>query len=103
MHHQHERVLSVADTTDDPVKLSTELFDIVTALTKTARKSAPSTVSLLQSIEILKDKKEILVEAATAADASELHISLTRPLYLQELHIGRFTSDVRNAFKNRKK
>lgn len=95
-------MLSDADTMH-PVKLSSELFDIVSALTRTARKSAPSTVSLLQSIEALKDKKEIPIEAATAADASELHISLTRPLYLQELHIGRFTSEVRNAFKNRKK
>ncbi|KAF9956369.1 poly(U)-specific 3'-to-5' RNA exonuclease [Modicella reniformis] len=85
------------------VKLSSELFDIISILTKTIRKSVPSAVSLLQSIESLKDKKGVALEAETAADASELHISLTRPLYLQELHIGRFTSDVRDAFKNKKK
>ncbi|KAG0245884.1 poly(U)-specific 3'-to-5' RNA exonuclease [Mortierella sp. GBA43] len=84
------------------VKLSSELFDIVSTLTRTARKSVPGTVSLLQSIESLQDKKGIPTEATTADDAVELHVSLTRPLYLQELHIGRFTSDVRNAFKNRK-
>ncbi|KAF8940614.1 hypothetical protein BGZ58_005573 [Dissophora ornata] len=35
-------------------------------------------------------------ESESAEDAVELHISLTRPLYLQELHIGGFTSDIEN-------
>ncbi|KAI8603859.1 U6 snRNA phosphodiesterase Usb1 [Dissophora ornata] len=85
------------------VNLSSELFDIVSTLTKTARKSAPTTVSLLQSIESQKDKTSMPKESESAEDAVELHISLTRPLYLQELHIGGFTSDVRDAFKKRKK
>jgi hypothetical protein len=96
-------MLLSTDTTNGSVKLSTELFDIVSALIKTAQKSAPTTISLLQSIDSTRDKKGAHVEAETAADASELHISLTRPLYLQELHLGRFTSDVRDAFKNKKR
>ncbi|KAF9362386.1 poly(U)-specific 3'-to-5' RNA exonuclease [Mortierella sp. NVP85] len=96
-------MLLSADTTNGSVKLSTELFDIVSALIKTAQKSAPTTISLLQSIDVTRDKKAVPVEAKTAADASELHISLTRPLYLQELHLGRFISDVRDAFKNKKR
>ncbi|KAG0258505.1 nuclear protein localization protein 4 [Mortierella polycephala] len=85
------------------VKLSSEMFDIISTLTKSARAAAHTTVSMLQSIESLKDLKSMPVEATTAADATELHISLTRPLYLQELHLGRFTSDVRDAFKKKKR
>ncbi|KAF9931704.1 nuclear protein localization protein 4 [Mortierella alpina] len=85
------------------VKASEELFDIITSLTKSARASAPSTVSMLRSIESLKNAPSVSIDADTAADATELHISLTRPLYLQELHLGRFTSDVRDAFKKRKR
>ncbi|ORZ22675.1 hypothetical protein BCR41DRAFT_349463 [Lobosporangium transversale] len=85
------------------VKLSSELFDIVKTLTKRAREMAPNTVSLLQSLESVKDSKAIPIEAETAADATELHISLTRPLYLQELHLGGFMSDIRTAFKNKKR
>ncbi|KAG0004649.1 nuclear protein localization protein 4, partial [Entomortierella chlamydospora] len=85
------------------VKLSGDLFDIVSTLVKSARKTVPSTVSLLQSIETQKTPKAVPAEAKTAEDATELHISLTRPLYLQELHIGRFVSEVRDAFKNRKR
>ncbi|KAF9904037.1 poly(U)-specific 3'-to-5' RNA exonuclease [Linnemannia zychae] len=76
------------------VKLSHELFDIVSTLTRTAQSLAPSTVSMLQSIASLKNKNSTPVEAESAEDASELHISLTRPIYLQELHLGRFTSDL---------
>ncbi|KAF9982390.1 nuclear protein localization protein 4 [Mortierella antarctica] len=57
---------------------------------------------MLRSIESLKNAPSVSIDADTAADATELHISLTRPLYLQELHLGRFTSDVRDAFKKRK-
>ncbi|KAF9960987.1 nuclear protein localization protein 4 [Mortierella alpina] len=85
------------------VKVSEELFDIVTSLIKSARASAPSIVSMLRSIESLKNSQSVSIDAETAADATELHISLTRPLYLQELHLGRFTSDVRDAFKKRKR
>ncbi|KAG0312032.1 poly(U)-specific 3'-to-5' RNA exonuclease [Dissophora globulifera] len=85
------------------VKLSSELFDIVTTLIESARRSASSTISLLQSIESQRNKSSIPKEAKTAEDSVELHISLTRPLYLQELHLGRFTTDVRDAFKNRKR
>ncbi|KAF9278649.1 nuclear protein localization protein 4 [Mortierella alpina] len=85
------------------VKVSEELFDIVTNLTKSARASAPNTVSMLRSIESLKNTPSVSIDAETAADATELHISLTRPLYLQELHLSRFASDVRDAFKKRKR
>ncbi|KAG0077829.1 poly(U)-specific 3'-to-5' RNA exonuclease [Linnemannia elongata] len=85
------------------VKLSHELFDIVSTLTKTARSLAPSTISMLQSVESLKKKGDIPVEAKSAEDATELHISLTRPIYLQELHLGHFASDIRDTFKNRKR
>ncbi|KAF9109893.1 nuclear protein localization protein 4 [Mortierella sp. AM989] len=91
------------DTANNTVKLPSELFDIVSTLIKSARKTAPSTVSLLQSIETRRDPKAIPTEAEVAEDANELHISLTRPLYLQELHIGRFVSEVRDAFKSRKR
>ncbi|KAF9130944.1 poly(U)-specific 3'-to-5' RNA exonuclease [Mortierella sp. 14UC] len=85
------------------VKLSHELFDIVSALTRAAQSLAPSTVSMLQSIALLKKKNGVPIEAESAEDASELHISLTRPIYLQELHLGRFTSDVRDTFRSRKR
>ncbi|KAG0271023.1 poly(U)-specific 3'-to-5' RNA exonuclease [Linnemannia exigua] len=75
------------------VKLSHELFDIVTTLTRTTQSLVPSTVSMLQSTASLK-KNSIPIEAESAEDASELHISLTRPIYLQELHLGRFTSEL---------
>ncbi|KAG0199735.1 poly(U)-specific 3'-to-5' RNA exonuclease [Mortierella sp. GBA30] len=73
------------------------------ALPKSARVSAPGTISMLTSIESIKNPNAVPAEAETAADATELHISLTRPLYLQELHLGRFISDTREAFKNRKR
>jgi hypothetical protein len=85
------------------VKLSHELFDIVSTLTGAAQSLAPSTISMLQSTASLKKKNNGPIEAKSAEDASELHISLTRPIYLQELHLGRFTSDVRDAFKGRKR
>ncbi|CAO3563583.1 unnamed protein product [Mortierella alpina] len=85
------------------VKVSEELFDIIKSLTRSARSLAPSTVSMLRSIESLRKAPSVAIDAETAADATELHISLTRPLYLQELHIGRFTSDVRDAFRKRKR
>ncbi|KAF8946680.1 poly(U)-specific 3'-to-5' RNA exonuclease [Haplosporangium gracile] len=85
------------------VKLSHELFDIVSTLTKTARSLAPSTVSMLQSVESLKKKNDVPIEADSAEDATELHISLTRPIYLQELHLGHFASDIRDTFKSRKR
>ncbi|KAF9171218.1 nuclear protein localization protein 4 [Mortierella sp. AD010] len=95
--------LSAIDALNETVKLSGDLFDIVSTLVKSARKTVPSTVSLLQSIETQKNPKAIPTEAKTAEGATELHISLTRPIYLQELHIGRFVSEVRDAFKNRKR
>ncbi|KAK3829467.1 MAG: hypothetical protein JOS17DRAFT_215674 [Linnemannia elongata] len=85
------------------VKLSHELFDIVSTLTKTARSLAPSTISMLQSVESLKKRGDVSVEAESAEDATELHISLTRPIYLQELHLGHFVSDIRDTFKSRKR
>ncbi|KAF9930732.1 poly(U)-specific 3'-to-5' RNA exonuclease [Linnemannia zychae] len=85
------------------VKLSHELFDIVTTLIKKAQMLAPSTISMLQSIESLKKKGSIPAEATDVDDSKELHISLTRPIYLQELQLGRFASDVRDAFRNKKR
>jgi len=58
---------------------------------------------MLQSIESLKTKSVAPIEPESAEDASELHISLTRPIYLQELHLGRFTADVRDTFKAKKR
>ncbi|KAG0378408.1 poly(U)-specific 3'-to-5' RNA exonuclease [Mortierella sp. AD032] len=80
-----------------------KLFDIVSTLTRTAQSLAPSTVSMLQSITSQEKKNSVPVKAESAEDASELHISLTRPIYLQELHLGRFASDVRDIFKSRKR
>ncbi|KAI1315873.1 nuclear protein localization protein 4 [Mortierella claussenii] len=85
------------------VKLSGELFDIVKSLIVSARKTAPKVVSLLQSTESHQGPKTRPTEAEAAVDTTELHISLTRPLYLQELHHGRFTSDVKDAFKGKKR
>ncbi|KAG9069137.1 poly(U)-specific 3'-to-5' RNA exonuclease [Linnemannia hyalina] len=42
---------------------------------------APSTISMLQSVESLKKKGDAPVEAESAEDATELHISLTRPIF----------------------
>ena len=58
---------------------------------------------MLQSVESLKKKGDMPVEAESAEDATELHISLTRPIYLQELHLGHFASDIRDTFKSRKR
>ncbi|KAG0038346.1 nuclear protein localization protein 4 [Podila clonocystis] len=86
------------------VKLSGEMFDIVSSFTESARKLVPKSVSMLQSIQAMRaDPKATPIEAKNAEDATELHISLTRPIYLQALHIGRFVSDVREAFKGKKR
>ncbi|KAF9304781.1 poly(U)-specific 3'-to-5' RNA exonuclease [Mortierella antarctica] len=86
------------------VKLSEEMFDIVSSFTESARKLVPKTISMLQSIQAVRaDPKATPIEAKSADDATELHISLTRPIYLQALHIGRFVSDVREAFKGKKR
>ncbi|KAG0095092.1 nuclear protein localization protein 4 [Podila epicladia] len=86
------------------VKLSEEMFDIVSSFTESARKLVPKTISMLQSIQAMRaDPKATPIEAKSAEDATELHISLTRPIYLQALHIGRFVSDVREAFKGKKR
>ncbi|KAF9422295.1 nuclear protein localization protein 4 [Podila epigama] len=80
------------------------MFDIVSTFTERARKLVPNTISMLQSIQWMKtNPKAIPIDAKSADDATELHISLTRPIYLQELHMGRFVSDVREAFKRRKR
>ncbi|KAF9583255.1 poly(U)-specific 3'-to-5' RNA exonuclease [Lunasporangiospora selenospora] len=83
-----------------PIKLSSELFDIVTALTKRAQETVPETTSMLHSLKSSKGEVKV---AEHADDAVELHVSLSRPLYLQELHLGRFTSDVKEAFKNKRR
>ncbi|KAF9331652.1 poly(U)-specific 3'-to-5' RNA exonuclease [Podila minutissima] len=86
------------------IKLSEEMFDIVSSFTESARKLVPKTISMLQSIQAARaDPKATPIEAKSAEDATELHISLTRPIYLQALHIGRFVADVREAFKGKKR
>lgn len=86
------------------VKLSGDMFDIVSSFTESARKLVPKTISMLQSIQAMRsDPKATPVEAKCAEDATELHISLTRPIYLQALHIGRFVSEVREVFKGKKR
>jgi len=80
------------------------MFDIVHSLTERALKLVPKTISMLQSIQAMRSNPNAIpVEAKSAEDATELHISLTRPIYLQELHIGRFVADVREAFKGKKR
>ncbi|KAF9439013.1 nuclear protein localization protein 4 [Entomortierella beljakovae] len=81
------------------VKLSNEMFGVISSLIRNVRMTVPSTESLLHSIKAQRDSKSIPTEAEDTDDCSELHISLTRQIYLQELHIGRFISDVRDAFK----
>lgn len=97
-------LLTLPNFTCYVVKLSEEMFDIVSSFTESARKLVPKTISMLQSIQAVRaDPKATPVEAKSAEDATELHISLTRPIYLQALHIGRFVSDVREAFKGKKR
>ncbi|KAG0347871.1 hypothetical protein BG004_006667 [Podila humilis] len=86
------------------IKLSSEMFDVVSSLTESARKLIPKTVSMLQSIQAMRgDSNAVPTEAKSAEDAAELHISLTRPIYLQALHIGQFISEVRDTFKRKQR
>jgi len=70
---------------------------------KVVQESAAAVESLFTSIESMKIPDSVRKDAEDANDAAELHISLTRPLYLQQVQLGRFAAELKETFETRKK
>lgn len=91
------------------VKLSEDLFDMASSMvqhireSKVVRESAATVESLFPSIESMKTPSSTRKDAMDANDAVELHISLTRPLYLQQIQLDRFAAELKETLEGRKK